>query len=177
MLEAVAHSSGYPVLDTERLRLRMLESSDFEEYAAIHMDAEVTRFTARTHLDRMASWRHMAMIVGHWHLRGFGMWGVFERDTQRLVGRVGFHQPDGWPDFELGWTIGRAFQGKGYATEAALRCLEHARDVMKRDHVISLIDPLNTPSIRVAERIGETVEGEAEIDGHMLLMYGRRLDS
>jgi len=163
-----------PVLTTGRLLLRMLQEADFEDYAAIHMDEEVTRFTARTHLNRMESWRHMAMIVGHWHLCGFGMWGVFEKDTGRLAGRVGFHQPDGWPDFELGWTIGRAFWGRGYAPEAAARCLEFAFDEMKREHVISLIDPLNVSSIRVAEKIGESLEGEVDVGEHRLLMYGKR---
>ena len=163
-----------PVLTTERLLLRMLQEADFEEYAAIHMDEEVTRFTARTHLNRMDSWRHMAMIVGHWHLCGFGMWGVFEKDSGRLAGRVGFHQPDGWPDFELGWTIGRAFWGRGYAPEAAARCLDFAFNEMKRDHVISLIDPLNVASIRVAEKIGESLEGEVEVGGYRLLMFGKR---
>lgn len=163
-----------PELTTERLHLRMLLESDFEEYAAIHTDPEVTRFTARTHLSRMDAWRHLAMIVGHWHLRGFGMWGVFEKETGRLVGRVGFHQPDGWPDFELGWTMGRASWGKGYAPEAAKRCLDYAFEEMGRDHVISLIDPLNVASIRVAEKIGETVEGEHQLDEHRLLVYGAR---
>jgi RimJ/RimL family protein N-acetyltransferase len=163
-----------PELTTERLRLRMLLESDFEEYAAIHTDPEVTRFTARTHLSRMDAWRHLAMIVGHWHLRGFGMWGVFEKETNRLVGRVGFHQPEGWPDFELGWTMGRASWGKGYAPEAAKRCLDFAFEEMGRDHVISLIDPLNVASIRVAEKIGETLEGEYQLDEHRLLVYGAR---
>ena len=45
---------------------------------------------------------------------------------------------------------------------------------MKRDHVISLIDPENHASIRVAERIGETVEGETSVDGHRVLIYGMR---
>lgn len=161
-----------PVLTTERLLLRMLQETDFEEYAAIHMDAEVTRFTTRTHLDRLDAWKHLAMIVGHWQLRGFGMWGVFERDSGRLVGRVGFYYPDGWPDFELGWTMGRASWGKGYAPEAARACLDYAFDVMKRDHVISLIDPANVSSIRVAEKIGETLRGEAVIQGHRVLIYG-----
>lgn len=165
---------NYPTLTTDRLLLRMLEESDFEQYAAIHMDPEVTRFTARRELDRMESWRHLATMVGHWHLRGFGMWGVFEKSTNDLVGRVGFHQPDGWPDFELGWTIGRAFWGKGYATEAAARCVRYAFEDMDRDHLISLIDPLNVASIRVAERIGETAQGEYMLGEHKLIVYGIR---
>ena len=163
-----------PTLTTERLTLRMLHESDFEEYYEVHRDPEVTRYTTRTQLSRMDAWRHLAMIAGHWHLRGFGMWGVFETETSRFVGRVGFHEPDGWPDFELGWTLGRAAWGKGYATEAARRCLRYAFEEMGRDHLISLIDPANTPSIRVAERIGETLQGETVVGDHRLLVYGIR---
>lgn len=150
----------------------MLTDDDFGQYAAIHTDPDVTRFTTRTHLTRMEAWRHLAMLLGHWVLRGYGMWGVEELETGRLVGRVGFHNPDGWPAFELGWTIGKNWWGKGYATEAAKACLDHAFNHMGREHVISLIDPENLSSIRVAERIGEKLEGEADVAGHNLLIYG-----
>lgn len=163
-----------PVLTTARLELRMLQLPDFEQYAAIHADPEVTRFTARTQLDRNEAWRHLAMFAGHWHLRGFGMWGVFEKESGLLAGRVGFHEPEGWPGFELAWTIGRGFWGRGYAPEAARRCLEYAFEEMGRTRVISLIDPANTNSIRVAEKIGEVVEGEATVLGHRLLVYAAR---
>jgi RimJ/RimL family protein N-acetyltransferase len=134
----------------------------------------VTKFTARTHLNRADAWRHLAMITGHWHLRGFGMWGVFEKESGDLVGRVGFWQPEGWPDFELGWTLGRRWWGKGYASEAARRCLDYGFEEMQRERIISLIDPLNVSSIRVAERLGQTIEGEWEFMGHRLLMYAAR---
>lgn len=163
-----------PTLTTERLTLRMLQLADFEEYYEIHKDPEVTRYTARMELNRMDTWRHLSMVVGHWHLLGFGMWGVFENETGRLCGRAGFHQPEGWPDFELGWTFGRAFWGQGYATEAARRCMRFAFEEMGRDHLISLIDPENVASIKVADRIGETLQGEVEIGGHRLLIYGVR---
>lgn len=149
----------------------MLHEADFEQYYELHRDPEVTRYTVRTELNRAEAWRHLAWLTGHWHLRGFGMWGVFEKETNQLAGRVGFHEPDGWPDFELGWTLGSAFWGKGYATEAAARCLRFAFEEMGRDHVISLIDPANVASIRVAERIGERLSGEVEVGGHRLLVY------
>ena len=163
-----------PTLATDRLTLRMLHDSDFEEYYELHKDPEVTRYTTRTHMNRLDAWRHLDIVVGHWHLRGFGMWGMFEKETGRLCGRVGFHQPDGWPDFELGWTLGRAFWGKGYATEGAQRCLRFAFEEMRRDHLISLIDPANVASIKVAERIGETLQGEVTIGDPRMLVYGIR---
>jgi len=160
------------VLTTPRLRLRMLQAEDFEEFAAIHSDFEVTRFTTRSRLTREDAWKHLATIVGHWHLRGYGMWGVEERATKKLVGRVGYHCPEGWPEFELGWTIGREFWGRGFATEAARAALDYAFDVMRRDHIISLVDPDNLRSIAVAERLGQKLEGETEIGGYRLLVYG-----
>ncbi len=41
-----------------------------------------------------------------------------------------------------------------------------------RDHVISLIASANVASIKVAKRLGETVEGETELMGHHVLIYG-----
>ena len=42
------------------------------------------------------AWRSMAMVVGHWSLRGFGLWAIEERESGRLAGRVGCWQPEGW---------------------------------------------------------------------------------
>ena len=73
------------VLTTPRLRLRMLQAEDFEEFAAIHSDFEVTRFTTRSRLTREDAWKHLATIVGHWHLRGYGMYQMVHlphRDRQ-----------------------------------------------------------------------------------------------
>jgi RimJ/RimL family protein N-acetyltransferase len=161
-----------PILETERLRLRMLQAEDFDQYAVIHMGPEVTRFTSRAQLSRADAFRHMAALCGHWHLRGYGMWAVEEKATGRLVGRVGFHEPEEWPAFELGWTIGRADWGKGYATEAARRCMRYAFEEMRRKHVISLIDPENVRSIAVAERLGETIERDVILNGYRVLVFG-----
>jgi RimJ/RimL family protein N-acetyltransferase len=89
-----------------------------------------------------------------------------------LLGRIGFFEPEGWPGFELGWMLRRASWGKGYATEGARRALAHAFTAMERDHLISLIRPANRASIRVAERLGETLRGQTELFGHAALVYG-----
>lgn len=160
-------------LKTERLLLRMFREEDFEEYAAMVADAEVTRYLGEGKpLSRGDAWRQMAFILGHWQLRGYGLWAVEETSTGRLVGRIGFLYPEGWPDFELGWTLAREFWGRGYATEGARRALRYAFEELAREHVISLIRPDNGPSIRVAERLGERLEGHVELLGSAALVYG-----
>ena len=80
--------------------------------------------------------------------------------------------PVGWPGFELGWTLARDCWGKGYATEGARRALEYAFTEMDRDHVISLIAPDNLASIKVAERLGEKVEGKTNLMNRDVFIYG-----
>lgn len=160
-------------LETERLILRMFREDDFEAYARICADADVMRYLGGGKpYTRLEAWRHMAFLVGHWQLRGYGHWAVEEKASGNLVGRIGFLNPAGWPGFEIGWTLGRESWGRGYATEGARRALDYAFGEMGRDHVISLIHPENEGSIRVAERLGERLEGTAEIFGIEHLVYG-----
>jgi RimJ/RimL family protein N-acetyltransferase len=160
-------------LRTDRLQLRMFRPDDLEAYAAMCADPEVMRYLGDGKaLSRADAWRQMAMILGHWQLRGFGLWAVEERASGDLVGRIGFFQPEGWPGFELGWMLRRASWGKGYATEGGRRALAHAFTELGRTHLISLIRPTNQASIRVAERLGQSLEGRTELFGHEALVYG-----
>jgi RimJ/RimL family protein N-acetyltransferase len=162
-----------PTLDTERLRLRAFREEDLDAYAAICADPEVMRYLGDGRaLSRADAWRQMALIIGHWALRGYGLWAVEERATGVLVGRLGFFNPEGWPGFELGWMLRRASWGHGYATEGAGRALAHAFTDMGRDHLISLIRPDNRASIRVAERLGERLERRTDLFGQEALVYG-----
>src|SRR5260370_15233749 len=159
------------ILETNRLLLRWFRETDFPEYAAICADPEVMKFLTGNLMNEMEAWRHMASVMGHWYFRGFGVWAVEEKPSQRLIGRIGFMHPVAWPGFELGWTLGRPSCGKGYAIEGARRALEYAFNEMDRDHVISCIALDNVRSIRVAEKLGEEVEGKTELLGKEGLSY------
>ncbi len=152
-------------LETPRLLLRQVTEADFDAFARMHADPEVMHFLGGEPLNRAGAWRRMAAMLGHWALRGFGGYAVIDKASGEFAGRVGFNRPEGWPDFEVGWTLAREHWGKGLATEAALACLEHAFEAMKRTRVISLVHPDNVASRRVAERIGECLAGTAEIPG------------
>jgi RimJ/RimL family protein N-acetyltransferase len=117
------------------------------------------------------AWRKLAMMIGHWSLRGYGLWAAEEQASGAFAGYVGFWNPDGWPDFELGWTLRRSFWGQGYATEGARAALRFGFTELDRPHVISLIQPGNAASIRVAGRLGERLAGSAEVLGKPALVY------
>ena len=159
-------------LESKRLRLVRFREDHWEPYAVMCADPEIMRYlgTGAT-LSRDDTWRAIASMLGHWQLRGYGMWALESKETGELVGRAGFLNPAGWPGFELGWVLGREHWGKGYASEAARTALAYAFDVLKEDRVISLIREANAPSIRVATAIGEKLAGEVELLGAKALIY------
>jgi RimJ/RimL family protein N-acetyltransferase len=160
-------------LETERLLLRWLREDDFEEHKRMCADPEVMRFIGDGKpMSDIEVFRQMCAFMGHWYFRGHGIWAVEEKTSGRMIGRIGLINPIGWPGFELGWTLARDSWGKGYATEGARRALQYAFTEMGRDHVISLIAPDNIASIKVAERLGEKVEGKTELLGRSVLIYG-----
>jgi RimJ/RimL family protein N-acetyltransferase len=151
----------------------MYRLSDFEDHYRLCADPNIMRYLwGGKPMSRLEAWRHMAFLVGHWELLGYGYYAAEEKATGRFVGRIGFTNPEGWPGFEIGWTLAPEFHGRGFATEAAEFLLNYAFTEMGRDHVISVIHRDNKPSMRVAERLGEKLEGETDFLGVPMLIYG-----
>ena len=164
----------YDELETDRLKLRMWRESDLNDYAELTADPLVMRYLqpGKPPYTRSEAWRSIAFFMGHWQMRGYGHWAVEEKSTRRMIGRIGFLNPEGWPGFEIGWTLARHAWGKGYATEGGRAALEYAFTKLDQPHVISLIYPENTPSMKVAERLGEKLEGKTRIFEWDVLIYG-----
>jgi RimJ/RimL family protein N-acetyltransferase len=159
-----------PVIETQRLRLRELREDDAAAYVRMCADPEVMRYVSGSPLAADDAWRQLAMLVGHWTLRGFGMWAVETRDGE-FVGRVGLHFPLGWPEREIGWALARPCWGRGYAFEAAQAARDHAFRDLGWQRLVSYIHPDNARSIRLAERLGGRRAGEADLRGHRVLVY------
>jgi RimJ/RimL family protein N-acetyltransferase len=161
-----------PELRTARLTLRGFREADFEDYAAMVADPDVTRFLGYGQpLARDEAWRQMATFAGHWLLRGYGVWAVEERATGRFVGRIGCWYPEGWPEPEIAYTLARPAWGHGFAREGAAAALRYARETLGLASVVSVIRPDNARSIRVATSLGAAPDGTAELFGATLLVY------
>jgi RimJ/RimL family protein N-acetyltransferase len=153
-----------PTLETERLRLRPWRGEDLEVFSDFMADAEDTRFIGGP-LSRDDTWRRVAMLIGHWTLRGFGNWVLEAKTSGEFVGYGGLWCPEGWPDRELMWGLLPAFRGRGYATEAAVRARNYAYGELGWTTIVSYIAPANRPSRAVAERLGARREGSIELRG------------
>lgn len=162
-------SSSIPRLETENLMLRAGTANDLDALAAFF--ASPRSFYVGGPKTRNESWRALAAGLGHWALRGYGMWHLEEKSSGLSVGSVGIINHEGWDEPELGWNVFEGFEGKGYAYEAAFTSRAYAAEQFGLDGVISYIDAKNTRSLALAKRLGATFERHGELLGYACDIY------
>jgi RimJ/RimL family protein N-acetyltransferase len=167
-----AHMPEIPVLDSERVRLRGWTSNDADALRRIYGDPVTMRYIGDgSPMPPDRAWHALAYLLGHWVLRGYGMWAITERTTGTVLGRVGLHHPEGWPGVELGWLLDRSRWGEGLATEAAQLAAAWAWESLEVGQLIHLIQPDNLASIRVAEKLGAAFDHRMDLDGTAVDVY------
>jgi [ribosomal protein S5]-alanine N-acetyltransferase len=156
-------------LETPRLLLRHVQPADAVAFEYVFCDAEVMHFSdgvkspawVRDWLTQVPT----AFYTG-W---GFGPYAVVERAHSAVLGYCGlfrFDAIEGVPEIEIGYRLARAAWGRGVATEAALAVRDYAFDVLGLRRVVALIDPANTASLRVAQKLGMQYEKDVMLDGY-----------
>lgn len=155
------------MIDSERLRLAPPRLEDFEATVEMFSDEKVVTHIGAQPLDRAGAWTKFLRDAGHWAVEGFGLFSVFERQTGHYVGKVGharferLPEEDGRAAIEMSWTLKAHYHGKGYASEAAKAALDWFDSRHKR-RTFCIIAPANTPSLRLADRLGyKPMEGLA----------------
>lgn len=173
------------MIETERLLLRLPRLEDVDAYARAFADRETMRYLGDgSTATREQVERGIGFWLDRWEVNGVGLFSVESRETGQLVGRVGFLVWDtaSWDtssfaeageraEVELGWTMFREHWGHGYATEAALALRDWGIAERGLTRLISLIRHGNDRSVRVAEKIGETYEGEIVMMGEPAMLY------
>jgi RimJ/RimL family protein N-acetyltransferase len=149
-----------PVLQTERLQLRGYQLSDFPDHAAIWAHPRTTRDFEGYDYDEEMCWLRFQRNIGQWHLFGYGMWAVADRQSDRFIGAVGFMQARRAIDVpfsdmpEAGWVIAPHCHGQGLAREALTAAFAWADDHIEAPQTWCMINPPNAISQKVAARFG-----------------------
>ena len=156
----MTHTFEAEYLETARLVLRKPVPADADAFMAFYK-------TDRSHMSggplcERQAWQAFAADFGHWAMLGFGRFIVTLKRSGAPVGLVGHYAPHPRPENEVGWVLfDRAYEGKGIAREAAQACIDYAWRVLECDTIVSYIDARNTASIRLAERLGATLDQSA----------------
>ena len=151
----------FTTLESDRLLLRRLREPDLAPFLAYRNDPEVARYQdwegcteaeARAMIQPMG--QEEPFVPGEWF-----QFGVELRETGELVGDLGFRITEDGKQGEVGYTLAREHWGKGYATEAVSRLLDHAFGALGLHRVCAVVDQENAPSAAVLERLGLRREG------------------
>jgi len=151
------------MLTTARLTIRPYVASDLDALHAIYGDAEVMRYVDGDYSTLAATRAALETHIAMQACDGFAFWAVLRGDE--LIGEVGFGRCD--DEIEMGWTFARHAWGHGYATEAGRAAVTLA----PTDRIIAVIRRENTPSIRLAERLGFALDGPRTVRGREQLVY------
>jgi RimJ/RimL family protein N-acetyltransferase len=153
------------LLRTERLLLRPVRDDDVDAFVEMAADPQVMPWVGDEPGGRELAAELVARWGRRWEANGVGPFAVLLEDV--VIGRAGLLVWDRrtWETSsyaaagehavaEVGWALSSRYWGKGYATEAALAVREWAYRERGVDRLISLIDPKNVRSIRVAVKLG-----------------------
>ncbi|MFF3564402.1 GNAT family N-acetyltransferase [Streptomyces sp. NPDC002574] len=162
---------------TPRLRLRAWREADLDPLAAINADPEVMRFIAdgstRTREETAAQlerFRREGRDRHEHREHGPGAFAVEVRGTGELAGWVALTVPAFLPEIlpavEIGWRLGRAHWGRGYATEAARSAMEFAFTEAGLDRLVSVCHVDHHASARVMAKLGMTLDRTTTVPAH-----------
>lgn len=148
------------MLETSRLILRQPQPDDWDAAKDFFMSERSVGIGGP--YSHGQAWRAFAAEVGHWQIRGYGMWVVTQKGADAAIGMIGPWCPADWPEKEIGWMIwAPGLEGTGIATEAARAAINHAWTVLKWDTIVSYIAPENARSIALAEKLGAVLDPDA----------------
>lgn len=144
-------------IETSRLLLRDWREEDIIPFAGINKDEQVMEYFLKKLTDE-ESFDFYRRIRDEFEHCGYGLYAVESKAERRFLGYVGFHNinfdVDFAPGVEIGWRLSADVWGKGYATEAAVACLEYGKSQLRLNEILSFTSLLNERSERVMQKIG-----------------------
>ncbi len=149
---------SFPVLETERLVLREITPDDAGFWLRNFSDPTVVELTAYEPPADLEAAKAELIQYGVWPFeQGTGIrWGIALRPSPDLIGTLGYHQwmKEGGNHARIGYDLLPDFRRRGIMTEAMEVILAYGFGAMKLNRAEVLIDPVNTASIRLVERLG-----------------------
>ena len=174
-----------PIIETERLLIRSFTLADLETVYQL-LDLELGEadlgYDHSKALDEREKWLRWTVIneaeLAKLYQPPYGDRAVCLKQTGQLIGACGYVPSFGpfeqlpsaqastassdlshnTPEFGLYYAFSPAFQGQGYATEAAQGLIEFAFAQLKLKRIVATTTYENTASIRVMEKLGMRIE-------------------
>lgn len=153
----------WKITETRRCIIREMTEQDLEGLYAVYEGESITRYMEGLYEDREKEREFIRSYISNaYEFYGFGTWVIEEKETGRLMGRVGFNLREGYEEPELGFVIAEKYQRQGYAYECCLAAMEAGKKEYGFEAVQTLVQKENTASIYLCEKLGFLWEEEVQ---------------
>ena len=154
------------ILETLHLILRHQVLLDLDDLWALYQNPNITKYIPDAPRSREEAQEEL-----EWHMNGhprhpeLGLWATIHKETGKFIGRCGLlpWEVDGVHEVEVAYTIAEAYWRQGLASEAAQGILEYGFEKLNLSRLVSLIEPGNIGSQKVAEKMGMQLEKEVNM--------------
>jgi len=162
-MESPDKKFSFPVIETERLILRMFEADDFDSAYLLFSDADVQKHLSPANRRTQEQMRTtLEKLALRWLERRFGLWCVCEKNNGKVIGYSGFQHFEKSSEVEILFGYLKEFWGNGYATEAAYACLRYGFEELSFEKVYAVTHPENTASQYVLGKLGMSFADRSE---------------
>ena len=160
------------VIKTTRLLLKKFCLDDAPSLLTLNADPEVMQYTGDLPFRDLNDAVQFVENYTHYQEFGYGRWSVYLKQNSAFIGWCGlkFNQLE---KTDIGFRFMKKYWGQGYATEAALACLQYGFDHLGLKEIIGRADIRNIASIKVLEKIGMAYWKEDTCRGLMDAKYYR----
>ena len=146
-----------PVIETERLILKLYEEKDREAFVRLLTDERVMKYVDKGVMSPEAAealWNKMMGLYG----QGVDtVWAVFSKEDGGYLGNASIRpRPEKLSDWEVGYYLMPGAWGKGLGSDLAKRLVEYGFEDLGLDAVFATVDYENGPSRRILEKAGMT---------------------
>ena len=165
------------IVTTDHLLIREFIPSDFDALYAIWKEPGIRcyleGFTNNYAIEKA---KFTAYIQNIYPYYGYGLWGVFLKTKEQLIGQCGIELKSrkDTPVHEIGYLIGKQYQGKGYAKECVSAVISYAFDKLSAPRILAMINKRNQKSIRLAEQNGMTYVEDKKRNHNICAVYERK---
>ena len=144
------------VVETSRLRLRRLSVDDADFILKLLNEPSFIQNIGDRHVRTIEEARAYILNgpVASYEKHGFGLWLVETKEAGAHIGICGLLKREVLEDVDIGYALLPEFWSKGYALESASAVLSYAREELRLQRVLAVVNPKNQSSIRLLEKIG-----------------------
>ncbi len=171
------HHIPWTILETDRCIVRELCLDDLDGLFELYADDGMDAFTEALYPYEEEKEYQRAYINNMYRYFGYGMWLVYLKDTGELIGRAGLEHREIHEEIELelGYLIGKKYQGKGYATEVCKAILDYAKENTSFEQINCVVQNGNEASIHMAQKLGFVHQEDYDLDGKIMHRFVREL--